>query len=384
VKTGRIQSLDQFRGFTVLAMFVVNFVHGMDNVPRLFHHAENWFSLADWIMPAFLFVVGMSFRLTWPRRVQKSGERAARLGYVKRSLILIGVSLFVFGFGSPIAALLKARLWEVLAIIGASQLLLLPTIGKGTRVRIIAVFVLLLMHAGLSQWFNVHFVLAKPNLLDSLWGAADVRAWDGGFFGLLSWSAIMLAGTVAYDWLAELSPARALRKFVTVGMCGLAVGYAFSCLSTFYDLPERKTQDFPSVAASPVIPSNAPGKLTLAEPPFTPIPSTESRQVNYWMMSKRLVSIPFAVFGIGFVFVILGLFVWRCDLGDSGASVFRILGSNALAAYLIHHILLKFAFAPWLGRDSPLWVVLLVLILFLAVMLGIMHLLDKRKWYLRL
>ena len=64
--TARIQSLDQFRGFTVLAMFVVNFVHGMDHVPRLFHHAENWFSLADWIMPAFLFVVGMSFRLTWP------------------------------------------------------------------------------------------------------------------------------------------------------------------------------------------------------------------------------------------------------------------------------------------------------------------------------
>ena len=51
---GRIRSLDQFRGFTVLAMFVVNFAHGMEAVPPVFQHNENWFSLADWIMPGFL------------------------------------------------------------------------------------------------------------------------------------------------------------------------------------------------------------------------------------------------------------------------------------------------------------------------------------------
>ena len=382
--TARIQSLDQFRGFTVLAMFVVNFVHGMDHVPRLFQHAENWFSLADWIMPAFLFAVGMAFRLTWPRRVKSGGERTARLGYVKRSLLLVGVSLLVFGFQSPIAALLKARLWEVLAIIGVSQLLLLPIIGKGTRFRVGAFFALLLVHAGLSQGFNVHFVLAKPNFMDAFWGAADVRAWDGGFFGILSWSAIMLAGTIAFDWLEALSPAQAMRKFVTVGLCGLLVGYGLNCLSTFYDLPEPKPEALSEVAASPVLPIDAPGKLTLAEPPFTPIPSPESRQVNYWMMSKRLVSIPFVIFSTGFVLILLGLFVWRCDLGTSGSAIFRILGSNALAAYIIHYLVLKTAVKPFLDRASPLWLVLLALLLFLALIVGIMHFLEKRKWYLRL
>jgi predicted acyltransferase len=83
----RIRSLDQFRGFTVLAMFAVNFLHGMKAIPLVFQHNENWFSLADWIMPAFLFTVGMSFRLTWKKRIKKdSRNRSVALGYVRRSL----------------------------------------------------------------------------------------------------------------------------------------------------------------------------------------------------------------------------------------------------------------------------------------------------------
>ena len=373
-KQQRIRSLDQFRGFTVLAMFVVNFGHGMKSVPQLFQHNENWFSLADWIMPGFIFVVGMSFRLTWPRRVAKSGKRAAQIGYLRRSLILIGVSLLLFGFGLPLAALLKARLWEVLAIIGASQLLLLPVIGKGTRFRVIAAIVLLAIHAALSQWFNVHFVLAKPNPLDPFWGATDVRAWDGGFFGLLSWAAIMLAG---------LSPEQAVRRLVVTGMCGLLLGYALSCLSTLYDLPEPKPSNATTVAESPVLPMGAQGNLTLAELPFTPVPSTERRQVNYWMMSKRLVTIPFSVFASGFVLVALALFVWRCDLGNMESSILRILGGNALAAFILHHLVIK-ALSPLRNSDSPLWLVMLELLLFLALIVGIMRLLEKRRWYLRL
>ena len=394
----RIKSLDQFRGFTVLAMFFVNFLHGMEAVPRVFQHNENWFSLADWIMPGFLFAVGMSFRLTWNKRSEKLGKAAAVRGYVRRSIILIGVSLIAFGFGTEfpswnnwsgaalrefLAALIKARMWEVLAIIGASQLLMLPIIGTGTRVRMAALAVLLLLHAGLSQWFNVHFVLAKPNVLDAIWGAASVRAWDGGFFGLLGWSAIMLAGTVAYDWLAELSTTAAARRFLTIGACGLVAGYALSCLSTLYDVGDTKSDEFPKIAASPVITSGAPGQLALTEIPFTPIPPPESRQVNYWMMSKRLVTIPFVAFASGFIFVMLALFVFGCDRKNLEFSVLRLLGGNALAAFLLHYVVIK-SLEPLVARDSPLWFVLLGLTLFLAISIAIMRVLEQKKLYLRL
>ena len=325
---GRIRSLDQFRGFTVLAMFVVNFVHGREAVPRIFQHNENWFSLADWIMPGFLFAVGMSFRLTWQKRVTKMSARTAAFGYVRRSFILILISLMAFGFGAEysswgewsagglrefVAALLKARMWEVLAIIGASQLLILPMVGKDTRFRAAALVVLLVSHAALSQWFNVHFVLAKPNVLDAFWGAANVRAWDGGFFGVINWAAIILAGTIAYDWLAEGPSVRAIRRFTTVGCCCMIVAYALSCLSTLYDLPDGRSDGIPAVAESPVIPSATQGSLTLAESPFTPVATPDHRQVNYWMMSKRLVTLPFVLFAVGFIFSLLAAFVYGCD-----------------------------------------------------------------------
>ena len=378
-------------------MFFVNFVHGMDAVPRLFQHNENWFSLADWIMPGFLFAVGMSFRHTWQKRVGKLGARTAALGYIRRSLILILISLTAFGFGAGvaqwaewsggslrefIAALLKARMWEVLAIIGACQLLLLPVIGKGTRFRLLALGALLVIHAGLSQWFNVHFVLAQPNPLDALWGAAKVRAWDGGFFGVLSWSAIVIAGTIAYDVIARAASVQAAKQFLTWGICCMAVGYTLSCLSTLYDLPTTSSAA-QTIAPSPVIPTETRGALTFAEAPFTPIPPPEQRQVNYWMMSKRLVSIPFVLFAIGFVQIVLAAFVYACDQRSTELSVLRILGANALAAFLLHYVVAA-ALRPLVPHDSPAWMVVLALAVYLAVTIGVMRALDRQRLYLRL
>lgn len=394
--SGRIISLDQFRGFTVLAMFIVNFVHGMEAVPRIFQHNENWFSLADWIMPGFLFAVGMSFRLTWQKRIQSMSRMKVISGYVRRSLILILVSVTAFGFGAEfshwsewtiagsrdfVAALLKARMWEVLAIIGASQLLLLPVIGRSTRWRMIFIAVLLGLHAGLSQWFNVHFVMAQPNLLDAFWGAADVRAWDGGFFGVINWAAIMLAGTVAYDWLKDGVPVARLKRFLIAGCACMLVGYVLSCFSTLYDIPQGEL--LPKVAESPVIPQETQGALAFAEPPFTAIASPEQRQINYWMMSKRIVTLPFALFALGFVFIVLAAFVFLCDEKEREFAVLRILGGNALAAFLLHYVVIA-ALHPLVPRDAPLWFVILGMVIFLVITIGVMRALERQRLYLRL
>ncbi|MGK0184333.1 MAG: putative acyltransferase [Verrucomicrobiales bacterium] len=393
---GRILSLDQFRGFTVLAMFFVNFWHGMEAVPRVFQHNENWFSLADWIMPGFLFAVGMSFRLTWQKRIEKLGLRSTVTGYLRRSLILILLSVLAFGFGSDfshwsewsmqgcrafVAALLKARMWEVLAIIGASQMLLLPLIGRSTRIRTIGIVALLGIHAVLSQWFNVHFVLAQPNLLDAFWGAENVRAWDGGFFGVLNWAAITLAGTIAYDWLKQGTSTESWRRFLIAGCGCMVAGYALSCLSTLYDVTPAESVS--KVAASPVIPSEIQGTLTFAEPPFTAIVPPEQRPVNYWMMSKRIVTLPFVLFAVGFVFAVLAAFVALCDGMHREFSVLRILGGNALAAFLLHYVIAE-AMRPLVPEDSPLWFVSIALAVYLIITIGVMRALERQRLYLRL
>src|SRR3954464_9735191 len=88
----RLVSLDQFRGYTVFGMLLVNFVGSYAAVraalPTLAHH-HTYCSYADTIMPQFLFAVGFAFRLTFVKRKAAIGARAAYGHAVRRSLGLM-------------------------------------------------------------------------------------------------------------------------------------------------------------------------------------------------------------------------------------------------------------------------------------------------------
>ena len=61
----------------------------------------------------------------------------------------------------------------------------------------------------------------------------------------------------------------------------------------------------------------------------------------------------------------------------------RILGANALAAFLLHYVVAA-ALRPLVPDDSPLWMVILALVVYLAITIGIMRALDRQRLYLRL
>ena len=95
------------------------------------------------------------------------------------------------GVWNLVGMLLKANLWEVLAIIGIVQILLLPLITASTRVRTIAWILCCAVKLGLAQSFDFFFVHGKPNWMDDLWGFTGEGAWDGGCFGVLGWAVPM-------------------------------------------------------------------------------------------------------------------------------------------------------------------------------------------------
>ena len=66
----RIVSLDQFRGYTVAGMLLVNFLGGYQAVHAVLKHHNTYCSYADTIMPQFFFAVGFAYRLTFLRRLQ--------------------------------------------------------------------------------------------------------------------------------------------------------------------------------------------------------------------------------------------------------------------------------------------------------------------------
>src|SRR5262245_32869461 len=82
----RLVSLDQFRGYTIAGMDLVNFVGRFVVSPYLFKHHNTFCSYADTIMPHFLFAVGFSFRLSFGRRELAQGAAAAYLRVLRRLL----------------------------------------------------------------------------------------------------------------------------------------------------------------------------------------------------------------------------------------------------------------------------------------------------------
>src|SRR3954453_19505276 len=95
--TGRIASMDQFRGYTVAGMFVVNFLGGLAAIPSVLKHNNNYFSYADSIMPSFLFAAGFSYRLSSLRRLGRGGAGAVWRHGLGRGLALVLVSLAMYG-----------------------------------------------------------------------------------------------------------------------------------------------------------------------------------------------------------------------------------------------------------------------------------------------
>lgn len=397
----RIVSVDQFRGYTVAGMFLVNFLGELALTHQVLKHNNTHFSYADSIMPSFFFICGFSFRYTFLRRLDELGWGQSALRFVKRSLALILVSLMVYGSGELIASwkgvstksvgefvavLLKANLWEVLALIGAVQLLILPVVASSPRVRVGALIGCGLLHILLSWSFNYNFVYGRPNWMDPLWGTVGKRAWDGGFFGLVSWAEVMLAGTLAHDVVVASTPSAACRRLVSWGAALMVVGYAFSCLATIYGPTDASTKD--KMADSPVMPSfgnlkNRDWKSLLAAPPFVPPPPPDRQPPNYWMMDKRVVTQSFVLFSTGFASALFGLFVIACDGWSWQIGLFRTFGQNPLAAYIIHHFVAH-SIHGIVPKDSPLWWGMTGLSLFFGITWVFVRSLEKHGLYLRL
>jgi predicted acyltransferase len=396
----RIVSLDQFRGYSVAGMFAVNFFAGLTAIHPLLKHHHTYFSYADSIMPSFLFAVGFSFRLTLLRRLPRDRPKRIYMAYARRSLALVLISFVMYGSGQSfpdweqltaarvreaLAEILKADLWEVLAIIGVTQLVVMPVVARRTAVRIVALVGCLLLHTVLSYSFNFDFVYGHTNWLDAYWGAAGRRAWDGGLLGIIAWAAVMLAGTLAYDVVASATPAAAARRLATWGGLLMLAGYALSCLTTLYNVPPAAPAAG-KLAASPVWPpwEHLAGRnwsTLLADPPFVPPPA--ARPWNYWMMSKRVVSVPFVLMASGVACALYALFVIACDVRGCAVGVFRTFGQNPLAAYLLHAMVLA-AVRPLVPNNAPLWYCMAGFAVFAAITYYLVRHLERHNIYVRL
>ncbi len=97
--TNRIESIDIFRGLTVIVMVFVNDLSGAKGLPWWTYHMPenaNGMTYVDMVFPAFLFIVGMSIPLAIGRRLAKGQSLAKIWGHILvRSLSLMALGLFL-------------------------------------------------------------------------------------------------------------------------------------------------------------------------------------------------------------------------------------------------------------------------------------------------
>jgi predicted acyltransferase len=93
--TGRLSSLDAFRGFTIAAMVLVNNPGDWSSLyPQLAHAHWNGWTFTDTIFPFFLFIAGVSMSLSLGRLAAAGADKPSLL----RKLAVRALLIFLIGF----------------------------------------------------------------------------------------------------------------------------------------------------------------------------------------------------------------------------------------------------------------------------------------------
>jgi predicted acyltransferase len=233
--SGRLVSLDAFRGLTIAAMILVNNPGSWSYVYAPLRHAEwHGWTPTDLIFPYFLFIVGVAIPFSFRRRLREGAERRHLFRHVvQRAAILIGLGLLMravpdFDFG-------QMRWPGVLQRIGLVYLVAAGLyLGLGPRSRWIWTGVLLLGYWALLSWVPVPGYGAGDLSPDGNLGAYLDRLLMGGHLYQGTWDpegllsslpavATSLLGIFTGEWLLSDRNDGALTRGLLLAGAGLTV-----------------------------------------------------------------------------------------------------------------------------------------------------------------
>lgn len=207
----RIVSLDQFRGFAIFGMILVNYLGYFSKIPETMKHPHYGMTFANTIAPFFLIAVGMGFRMSITGRIKKYGRKSSYYSALKRYLILIIIGIVLYG-PDPVCSM-----WDALVDIGFAGLLTLPFILSSRRIRLCLAFVYLIIYQCLFAFTGYGIWTMQYSI-------------DGGPLGIISWASILFFGSVLIDDLLEQPGKIFIRRTLITGVVLIVLGYGLSLL----------------------------------------------------------------------------------------------------------------------------------------------------------
>ena len=188
-KPNRDLAIDRIRGALVILMVAGDFAGGVNWVPAFLKHAPDiGFTIADTVAPIFVFLIGLNFGPSFTRRLSHHRVGGYR-HFFTRYLSLTGIGAIISA-GADLAD--RPEGWGVLQSLGVAGLLTLIFIKLPIWARFVSGLVIL---CGYQYLLDAYFL---ENVLGS---------GHGGFFGAISWTALLILSTAVADiWRKGMKP----------------------------------------------------------------------------------------------------------------------------------------------------------------------------------
>ncbi len=209
--TGRLQSIDAYRGFVMLAMasggasalaglsgdsaspMIVQVLrHQLDHVP--------WRGCAFWdlIQPSFMFLVGVAMPFSYAHRRARGDTWLRLFGHaILRSFVLVALAVFLASNGSRYT---DYSFVNVLGQIGLGYTFVFLLLGQRPAVQFAAAIAILF---GYWQFFASH-PLPGPDFPAGQYGASEAEITMTGFFA--HWNKNSNAAAAFDRWFLNLFP----------------------------------------------------------------------------------------------------------------------------------------------------------------------------------
>ena len=181
----RLEAIDQFRGFAILLMVLANYMNNINVIPSWLKHADDiGYTLIDLIAPLFVFAMGLTYGLSFHRRLERDGAWNTYQHFLTRFLALMGLG-YIFTLVWEMSGIKPPTInWGLFQALGAAGLITLLVIRLPTFWRLVFGIVLLSVYQVLLDHYWIKEVLVAPH---------------NGPWGALSWGAMLILATVMAD-----------------------------------------------------------------------------------------------------------------------------------------------------------------------------------------
>ena len=184
--SGRVLSIDIFRGLTILVMIFVNDLASVKGLPWWTYHippGEDGMTYVDVVFPAFVFIVGMAIPLSLNKR-RSNGDPIWKLIYhtIIRALSLVAIGLLIMNGRDVHAAYtgISYAAWNVLMFVGVILLWNVYPKAEGKKQLLFNI----LKWSGLILLALLLFIYRRDVEGEPAW--MNLKTWS--ILGLIGWA----------------------------------------------------------------------------------------------------------------------------------------------------------------------------------------------------